>query len=108
MESLAPLNRRRFFQQAAITAGAFTTSGLFAEQLVRTPPVAEGPFYPDKLPSDTDNDLLVINDSITPAVGEITHLTGRVVTTAGHPIRNAFVEIWQCEILLESPSEDGL
>ena len=26
----------------------------------------EGPFYPNKLPLDTDNDLLVINDGITP------------------------------------------
>ena len=36
----------------------------------------EGPFYPDKLPLDTDNDLIIINDAITPAVGEITHLAG--------------------------------
>ena len=34
----------------------------------------EGPFYPNKLPLDTDNDLLIVNDAITPAVGEITHL----------------------------------
>jgi protocatechuate 3,4-dioxygenase beta subunit len=59
--------------------------------------MTEGPFYPDKLPLDTDNDLLVINDSITPAVGEITHLTGRVLNSNGEPIRNAFVEIWQVD-----------
>jgi protocatechuate 3,4-dioxygenase, beta subunit len=35
--------------------------------------------------------------SITPAVGEITHLTGRVLTTSGQPVRNAFVEIWQVD-----------
>ena len=29
---------------------------------------------------DTDNDLLILNDAITPAVGEITHLTGKVLT----------------------------
>jgi len=49
------------------------------------------------LPLDTDNDLLVINDAVTPAVGEITHLTGRVLTANGNPIRNAFVEIWQVD-----------
>ena len=65
--------------------------------LVVTPGQTEGPFYPDKMPLDTDNDLLVINDAITPAVGEITHLTGRVLTTTGQPIRNAFVEIWQVD-----------
>ena len=45
---------------------------------MRTARQAEGPFYPDKLPLDTDNDLLIVNDVITPAVGEITHLSGRI------------------------------
>ena len=35
------------------------------------------------MPLDTDNDLIVINDSITPAVGQITHLTGHVLTLDG-------------------------
>lgn len=80
----------------ALGAAAFTTTGLFAE-LIETPRQTEGPFYPNKMPLDTDNDLLVINDSITPAVGEITHLTGRVLDIKGNPIRNAFVEIWQVD-----------
>ncbi len=46
--------------------------GAFAEVLTETPRMTEGPFYPDKLPLDTDNDLLIINDSLSPAVGEIT------------------------------------
>src|SRR4051794_34838383 len=62
-----------------------------------TPPRTEGPFYPDRLPLDTDNDLIILNDSLTPSVGEITHLTGRVLDTTGSPIRNATVEIWQCD-----------
>src|SRR5262245_66278050 len=49
------------------------------------------------MPLDTDNDLLIINDAITPAVGEVTHLTGRVLSITGQPIRNAFVEIWQVD-----------
>jgi len=71
--------------------------GAFAEELVRTPKQTEGPFYPTRLPLDTDNDLLVINDSITPAVGEVTHLSGRVLNAAGGPIRNVLVEIWQVD-----------
>jgi len=59
--------------------------------------MTEGPFYPDKLPLDTDNDLLVLNDSITPAVGEITHLSGKVTDLQGKPLRNATVEIWQVD-----------
>jgi len=38
-------------------------------------------------PLDTDNDLLIVNDSITPAVGEITHLNGRVLDLKGDPIK---------------------
>jgi protocatechuate 3,4-dioxygenase beta subunit len=93
-----PVSRasRRIFL-GATAAAFFTTRGLFAQQLIRTPALTEGPFYPDKLPLDTDNDLLMINDNITPAVGEIAHLTGRVLTATGSPVRNATVEIWQCD-----------
>jgi protocatechuate 3,4-dioxygenase beta subunit len=70
---------------------------VFAEELTRTPKQTEGPFYPNKLPLDTDNDLIIVNDSITPAVGEITHLSGRILDAKGSPIRNALVEIWQCD-----------
>src|SRR5580698_8526897 len=93
------LSGRRGFLQSALAVGAtlFTTRGLFAEELVRTPRQTEGPFYPDKLPLDTDNDLIIVNDGITPAVGEITHLSGRVLDARGEPIRNAVVEIWQVD-----------
>ena len=81
----------------ALGAAAFFVRGAFAEELARTPRLTEGPFYPDKLPLDTDNDLLIINDSITPSVGEVTHLTGRILDAKGDPLRNAVVEIWQCD-----------
>ena len=71
--------------------------GAFAQELVRTPKQTEGPFYPVKLPLDTDNDLLVVNDSITRAVGEVTQLSGRILDTKGDPIRNVLVEIWQVD-----------
>lgn len=91
------MGRRSFLTGCALGAAAFTTPGLFAEELMRTPRQTEGPFYPDKLPLDTDNDLLTINDKITPAVGEITHLSGRVLSATGEPVRNAVVEIWQVD-----------
>jgi protocatechuate 3,4-dioxygenase beta subunit len=87
---------RRGFLGAFGTA-LFTTPGLFADNLFPTPRLTEGPFYPDKLPLDTDNDLIIVGDSLTPAVGEITHLTGRVLTPAGSPVKDAVVEIWQCD-----------
>ena len=97
---LAPLasdNRRRFLQRIGITAAFFTVPGAFAEALIATPAQTEGPFYPDHLPLDTDNDLLVINNGITPAVGEVTYVSGRILDAHGDPVRNATVEIWQCD-----------
>jgi protocatechuate 3,4-dioxygenase beta subunit len=93
----ATQNRRVFLSTLTLGATAFTTRGLFADELVRTPKQTEGPFYPNKLPLDTDNDLLVINDGITPAVGEVTYLTGRILDAKGDPVRNALVEIWQVD-----------
>jgi protocatechuate 3,4-dioxygenase beta subunit len=94
------LSRRLFLSSAAVGvvgSAAFLTPGVFAEHLTQTPAQTEGPFYPDKLPLDTDNDLLIINDSITPAVGAVTHLSGRILDRRGDPIRNALVEIWQVD-----------
>lgn len=93
-------SRRTFLGSATLAAvgsAAFFTPGVFAEQLTQTPSQTEGPFYPDKMPLDTDNDLLIINDSITPAVGAVTHLSGRILDKRGEPIRNALVEIWQVD-----------
>jgi protocatechuate 3,4-dioxygenase, beta subunit len=95
-------SRRKFLQAAAAsTAGVslawWTTPGAFAEALQLTPRQTEGPFYPDHLPLDTDNDLIIVNDNITPAIGEITHLSGKLVDSKGDPIRNAVIEIWQVD-----------
>ena len=90
-------SRRAFLGTLALGATAFTARGAFAEELTRTPTTNEGPFFPKKLPLDTDNDLLIINDAITPAVGEITHLGGRLLDAKGNPLRNAVIEIWQCD-----------
>lgn len=92
-----PFSRRRFIGGLAASAAFFTVPGAFAEELTRTPPQTEGPFYPDNLPLDTDNDLLILNDKLTPAVGEITHLSGRILDLKGNPLKNALVEIWQCD-----------
>ena len=91
-------SRRRFLGGLAAAGGVLLTApGAFADELVRTPRQTEGPFYPNKLPLDTDNDLLIVNDAITPAVGEVTHLTGVILDAKGQPLRNALVEIWQVD-----------
>ena len=81
----------------AVSLSDWYTPGVFAQKLIQTPAQTEGPFYPNKMPLDTDNDLLVINDAITPAVGTITYLSGRILDSKGQPIRSALVEIWQCD-----------
>ena len=99
MPSASPrAGRRHFLNTVSLaTLAAFAPRGAFAQKLMETAQTGEGPFYPDRLPLDTDNDLLILNDGLTPAVGEITHLTGHVFTASGLPIRNAFVEIWQTD-----------
>src|SRR5262249_22622252 len=94
---IRPTSRRVFLSTVTFSAAAFAARGAFADELTRTPSQTEGPFYPDKLPLATDNDLLVVNDTITPAVGEVTHLTGRILDAKGDPVRNALVEIWQVD-----------
>lgn len=91
-------HRRSFLKRALLgSALLYTAPGAFAEALTRTPRDAEGPFYPDNLPLDTDNDLLILNDGITPAVGAVSHLSGVVMDGKGQPVRNALVEIWQVD-----------
>lgn len=92
------IQRRSFVSACAgLSLIPFSHSATLAELLSLTPKATEGPFYPDKLPLDTDNDLLILNNSLTEAVGEVSHLSGRVLTQNGSPLANATVEIWQVD-----------
>ena len=93
-----PFIRRRLIRSLALAGGAlFTTRGLFAEMVTLTPRTTAGPYYPDHLPLDQDNDLIRITDDITPAVGTITNVAGRVLDKDGTAIKGAFVELWQAD-----------
>lgn len=99
MSTTIYIPRRQFLRRAAFASALFTVPGLFAEELTRaTASVEEGPFYPyNRLPLDTDNDLVIVNNSITPAVGTVTHLSGRLMDAKGGPVRNATIEIWEVD-----------
>jgi protocatechuate 3,4-dioxygenase beta subunit len=89
--------RRQLLHGITLGAATLTAPGAFA-QAIATAVTGDGPFYPDRLPLDTDNDLLIVNDGLTPAVGDITHFTGRLFAENGAPVRNAFIEIWQSDV----------
>jgi protocatechuate 3,4-dioxygenase beta subunit len=108
---LIPARTRRHFLSTLAGAGGglLYAPGVLAEQLALTPRQTEGPFFPTTLPLDTDNDLIVVNKGLTPAAGIITHLTGRLLDARGEPVRNAVVEIWQCDAhgVYLHPGSDG-
>jgi len=89
--------RRRLLRLGAMAAIFAARPGAYAEELARTPEQTEGPFFPDRLPLDTDNDLLCIGDASSPADGQVTWFSGRVLDADGNPLRGALVEIWQCD-----------
>jgi protocatechuate 3,4-dioxygenase beta subunit len=89
--------RRQFIGGAALSAATLAAPGAFA-QVLATAVTGDGPYYPDRLPLDTDNDLLILNDGLTRAVGDIAHFTGRLFAANGAPVRNAFIEIWQSDV----------
>jgi len=102
------LPRRRLLR-----AGALLPLGLAwpagAQALVATPGQTEGPFYPVRIPDDSDNDLVQVRGAEARALGTVTHLRGRVLDTTGKPISAARIQIWQCDArgIYDHPGERG-
>jgi len=88
--------RRRVVGLLAV-ATVVSTSPALAQPLRRTRAQTEGPFYPDILPSDIDNDLLRIGGRAGTAAGQVTHLRGRILDIHGQPLADTLVEIWQVD-----------
>ena len=93
----------RLFTRRAVVLGATGLAGAaalgspLAAELLPTPRQTMGPFYPTELPLDADNDLLVVQGRAGTAAGTPTHVFGRVFDRRGQPMREALVEIWQCD-----------
>lgn len=90
------LGRRRMIGGAAVATGLLPLRRAWAV-LLPTPAQTPGPFYPDKLPLDSDNDLVRVNGQAAHAQGIVTHIAGRVLDENGRAIAGARVEIWQCD-----------
>ena len=63
--------------------------------LLRTPDQVLGPFYPIVQKADASGDLTRIAGRAGRAHGLVLNLMGRVLTSAGEPVRGARIEIWQ-------------
>ncbi|MCG8358061.1 MAG: protocatechuate 3,4-dioxygenase [Kiloniellales bacterium] len=88
---------RRRVIVAGLGAATLALSPKAAWALVATPRQTTGPFYPDKIPLDHDNDLLTVAGRTEPAAGVPLQVFGRVLNEAGRPVSGARVEIWQCD-----------
>jgi protocatechuate 3,4-dioxygenase beta subunit len=91
------LRRRIVGGLAATLALPVLIRDALAQATLRPTPVqTEGPYYPVRLPDDTDFDLLA-QGSLRYTRGSATWLDGTVTDTTGRPLRGAVVEIWQCD-----------
>ncbi len=99
MKSIWKTNRRKLLGLLTGTVAALINPREVLAA-IPTPSAAEGPFYP--LPtmrfSDADNDLVKIEGLVKEAGGDIMYLKGRLFDTNQKPIKNARVEIWQCDV----------
>jgi len=105
------LERRQWLIGAAATLATPQLAGLAtaASPLIVTPGQTEGPFYPVKLPADMDADLVRVKGQATEAVGQVTHISGRILGKQGEIVRGAMVEIWQCDAhgIYNHPGDSG-
>lgn len=74
-------------------AGLFST--IKADDCDATVSQTEGPFYPENLSQEKDNDLTMIKGSAQQATGDIIYVFGNVRDENCQPISGAIVEIWQ-------------
>ena len=105
------LERRQWLIGAAATLATPQLAHLAAaaSPLIVTPGQTEGPFYPVKLPADMDADLVRVKGQAAQAVGQVTHISGRILDRQGQIVRGAMVEIWQCDAqgIYSHPGDSG-
>lgn len=109
--SLVGFERRKLLigVGAALVLPPFSASAAGAD-LVVTPGQTEGPYFPTSLPADMDADLVRVKGQAAQAVGQVTHISGRVLDKRGEIVRGALVEIWQCDArgVYNHPGDPGL
>ena len=91
------MKRRNVLKSLLASSLACGADLALAQSLMATPAQSAGPFFPDRLPLDQDNNLTMINGRQAPAAGETTDLTGRVHDLNGAPLARVTIEIWQVD-----------
>jgi protocatechuate 3,4-dioxygenase beta subunit len=87
------VTRRHLVVGAAAVA---SVSAAKSQNLVASSAQDLGPFYPMLRPADHDADLTRVKGRDGTAMGQPINVIGRIVDLRGNPIRNAEVELWQC------------
>lgn len=90
-------DRRRLLRSLLLTTGGIITTDIYAEALTLTPRATEGPYYPDHLPLDQDNDLVQVSGDKAAAMGTVASFGGRLLNADGKPMQNAVIELWQAD-----------
>ena len=89
-------DRRRLLGALGATAAlALSAPVVRAAQLLATPYQGKGPFYPQELPLDQDNDLTRVAGRSERAHGTVLDVGGRLLDAAGRPLAGVQIEIWQ-------------
>ncbi|MDX1400745.1 MAG: hypothetical protein R3245_02390 [Kiloniellales bacterium] len=91
------VKRRSLLQGGFGLLAASTAVGRAHAALFATPSQTSGPFYPVKIPLDSDNDLLKVTGQEKEANGEVLHIFGQIVNVDGQPLSDTRIEIWQCD-----------
>lgn len=87
-----------FHRRTLLTlGGALVLPILSFGNLTRTPWQGEGPFYPDIIPEDSDNDLVKNGYKSVDSGGKILILNGMLVNTKSQPVKGVSIEIWQTD-----------
>jgi protocatechuate 3,4-dioxygenase beta subunit len=108
--SFPAIKRRDVLIGTAALLAAPSLHALAQSQVVITPGQSEGPFYPTAFPADVDADLVRVTGRAAQAVGQVTHIFGRVLNKRGEIVRGAMLEIWQCDAngIYNHPRQPGL
>ena len=109
MPTRALARRQWLIGAAAAVAAPRLVTTVAAAPLIVTPGQTEGPFYPLAFPADMDADLVRVKGQVAQAVGQITHISGRILDRRGGIVKGATVEIWQCDAhgIYDHPGDSG-